>query len=338
MIELLPLDRQDWERVAEDPAAFAGEHTFTLGAQADLLRAVGQQTVMLLQRTGVTTPPWSGYLAVDQARHVVGTCGFKAPPDDEGVVEVAYFTFPGFEGRGCATAMAAGLVERARTADGVRRLRAHTLPERNASTRILEKVGFVRLGEVADPEDGPVWRWESRLTTDPISIRLADETDVDRAMALVRDCIDDMQQAGIDQWDELYPTRATVLSDARDGTLYLASLETEPVIGILVLNEYQNPEYAKVPWTTSGVPVAVVHRLMVNPRYQRRGIARQLMRLAEERASKLGYGAIRLDAFTANPRALRLYHGLGYHDAGWVTFRKGVFRCFEKRLGVSSGG
>ena len=45
-----------------------------------------------------------------------------------------------------------------------------------------------------------------------------------------------------------------------------------------------------------------------------------------------GYGAIRLDASWANPVALRLYHGLGYRDAGGATFRKGPFRCFEKRL------
>jgi RimJ/RimL family protein N-acetyltransferase len=39
-------------------------------------------------------------------------------------------------------------------------VRAHTLPERNASTRILEKCGFTFRGEILDPEDGLVWRWE----------------------------------------------------------------------------------------------------------------------------------------------------------------------------------
>ncbi len=34
-----------------------------------------------------------------------------------------------------------------------------------------------------------------------------------------------------------------------------------------------------------------------------------------------------------DPRAVRFYRRLGYHDAGCVTFRKGVFRCFEKALG-----
>lgn len=41
---------------------------------------------------------------------------------------------------------------------------------------------------------------------------------------------------------------------------------------------------------------------------------------------------IRLDAFTGNPRALKLYDGLGYRRSGYVTFRKGLFVCFEKRL------
>jgi RimJ/RimL family protein N-acetyltransferase len=98
---------------------------------------------------------------VDRAHQIIiGTCSFTAAPDSEGVVEIAYFTFPPFEGRGYASAMAAGLVELAEGVATIRRVRAHTLPERNASTRILEKLGFERIGESVDPEAGQVWRWE----------------------------------------------------------------------------------------------------------------------------------------------------------------------------------
>ena len=38
--------------------------------------------------------------------------------------------------------------------------RAHTLPTPNASTRVLAKCCFQYIGEVIDPEDGLVWRWE----------------------------------------------------------------------------------------------------------------------------------------------------------------------------------
>ncbi len=41
-------------------------------------------------------------------------------------------------------------------------MRAQTLPEKNASTRILEKLGFSFMGPVQHPEDGEVWEWRLR--------------------------------------------------------------------------------------------------------------------------------------------------------------------------------
>jgi RimJ/RimL family protein N-acetyltransferase len=159
-IRLLALDQIAWTRVAEDPGVFAAKQRLMPGVEPDLLRSVGQQTVALLQRT-CATPPWTGYLAVDGSQDIIiGTCAFTAPPDAEGIVEIAYFTFPPFEGRGYATAMAAALVELAEAATAIRKVRAHTLPERNASTRVLQKLGFDQIGEAADPEVGRVWRWE----------------------------------------------------------------------------------------------------------------------------------------------------------------------------------
>src|SRR5216683_1705261 len=81
----------------------------------------------------------------------------------------------------------------------------------------------------------------------------------------------------------------------------------------------------------------VAHRLMVNPKQQGKRIGRDLMRFAENWARAKGYSAIRLDAFSANPRALRLYGGLGYRDSGGASFRKGPFRCFEKELDRDAG-
>jgi ribosomal protein S18 acetylase RimI-like enzyme len=71
---------------------------------------------------------------------------------------------------------------------------------------------------------------------------------------------------------------------------------------------------------------------MVEPRYQGRGIARQLMQVAERQAALAHFETIRLDAFSLNPQALRLYQQLGYTDVGGAPLRKGSFRCFEKRL------
>ena len=139
----------------ESPATLSSK----LGALVDLadefvLPMLEQSATLLASKP--RAPEWGCFLAVDDdAGRVVGFCGFKDGPAADGSVEVAYFTFPAFEGRGVATWMATELVARA----GRRRVIAHTLPERNASCRVLENAGFVLVGDVVDPEDGPVWQW-----------------------------------------------------------------------------------------------------------------------------------------------------------------------------------
>ena len=94
---------------------------------------------------------------------VIGAGGFKGPADSDGAAEIAYGIVPEYQGRGYATEVAAALVDFAVKSGRVRIARAHTLPEKNASTRVLTKCGFEFVGEVVDPEDGPVWRWEKVL-------------------------------------------------------------------------------------------------------------------------------------------------------------------------------
>jgi len=106
--------------------------------------------------------PWiHGFVLVHRATEsVIGKCGFKGPPGADGAVEIAYGVAPEHQGKGYATEAAAALVSYALSHAEVRMVRAHTLPEPNASTRVLTKCGFRRVGEVIDPEDGLVWRWE----------------------------------------------------------------------------------------------------------------------------------------------------------------------------------
>jgi RimJ/RimL family protein N-acetyltransferase len=88
---------------------------------------------------------------------LVGWGGFKGPPD-RGVVELGYEIAEARRGRGLATAATLAMVAQAFADATVTELIAHTLPETNASTRVLEKAGFVYDG--AEEEDGEaVWRF-----------------------------------------------------------------------------------------------------------------------------------------------------------------------------------
>ncbi len=106
--------------------------------------------------------PWIlGFRIAERSTgEVIGGCGFKGPPDAEGMVEIAYGIYPEHHGKGFATEAARALIDHARDSGAVRLIRAHTLPENGASQRVLTKCGFACVGEVIDPEDGLVWRWE----------------------------------------------------------------------------------------------------------------------------------------------------------------------------------
>jgi [ribosomal protein S5]-alanine N-acetyltransferase len=161
-IDFLAID----SKMAQTLEAGAAEFTTSLGAQVgsceDLVREVVRQTLAMIAAVPREVP-WGGYLTLDSDRAtVVGTCGFKSGPSENGRVEIAYFTFPEFEGQGFATAMAEKLISLARASPEVQEIIAHTLPEPNASGRILTKVGMQWVGEVDDPDDGKLWRWQYR--------------------------------------------------------------------------------------------------------------------------------------------------------------------------------
>lgn len=127
-----------------------------LGALPRVLKENCDASAGLFNAIGFT-PPWVGYVTVDDGKPV-GGCAFVGAPKD-GAVEVAYFTLEECEGRGFATQALACMIEIARQADPLTTLTAKTLPQENASTAILRRNGFQFAGETTDHEIGLAWAW-----------------------------------------------------------------------------------------------------------------------------------------------------------------------------------
>jgi RimJ/RimL family protein N-acetyltransferase/catechol 2,3-dioxygenase-like lactoylglutathione lyase family enzyme len=115
-------------------------------------------------RESAEIDPWiHGFRLVHRDSGIaVGSCMFKGPPTD-GAVEIAYGIDPAHQGKGYATEATQGLVEFALNSGAVRLVLAHTLPQSAASRRVLAKCGFEHVGDVIDPEDGLVCRFEKLI-------------------------------------------------------------------------------------------------------------------------------------------------------------------------------
>lgn len=149
-----------------------------------------------------------------------------------------------------------------------------------------------------------------------------------------------MSDEGIDQWDELYPAVCDVSKDIKDGTLMLVK-QGKKLVAVYTLNKAQDTAYKFGQFKDASDNFMVLHRLCVKPQYQGAGIAARILKHIDELAVKEGFSSIRLDVFTKNPRAVRLYENAGYCHAGDAYFRKGRFALMEKvtlRQDISSAG
>lgn len=98
--------------------------------------------------------PWNMYYIVLRTpRTVIGTCGFKGPPDQNGCVELGYSVAREFHGSGLATEAVQQLISAA-FAGGASEVAAETYPSLTPSLRVMQKCGMTLTGAGAD--DGTV--------------------------------------------------------------------------------------------------------------------------------------------------------------------------------------
>lgn len=140
-----------------------------------------------------------------------------------------------------------------------------------------------------------------------------------------------MDERGIFQWDALYPDRQILLEDISRGLMQVGRVQNQIAVAFMLV-ECAEGDYEPAAWRYPEVRFIVLHRLCVHPAFQGQGIARQTMEYLEQSVRAQGVGTIRLDAFSQNPTALKLYESHGYEKAGEIMYRKGLFYLYEKKL------
>lgn len=155
--------------------------------------------------------------------------------------------------------------------------------------------------------------------------------DLDEIVLLIGKAIEHMEHQGIRQWDELYPSLDAFLDDINKNALYVA-IENDKIIAIYVISQECDEEYHRCEWMNSEENAGIIHRLCVSPDFQNKGIGPKVLSHIEEQAKSMGYLSIRLDAFSENPYALKLYEKNGYEKRGHADWRKGRFFLMEKTL------
>ena len=155
--------------------------------------------------------------------------------------------------------------------------------------------------------------------------------DLDPICEMIQKAIAEMNSKAICQWDEKYPARSDFLRDIEQRQLTVGMVNGQ-LACIYVLSKECDAEYETANWTDRNGNYCVIHRLCVNPEVQNQGIARRMLMQIEKEVKATGGTSVRLDAFSQNPYALRLYEHAGYCITGSADWRMGQFVLMEKML------
>ena len=163
--------------------------------------------------------------------------------------------------------------------------------------------------------------------------RLVTAEELPEVFRLYQRVIADMQARGLMQWTwGRYPREDILREDVRLQQLYRVDRDGM-LAAVFAVCAGQDSEYDAVPWQF-GLRPACLHRVAVDPGCGGRGMGRAIVALAEEHARALRCDCLRVDTYTCNERALKLFATATVREAG--TFRlprfAEPFHCFETPL------
>ncbi len=142
-----------------------------------------------------------------------------------------------------------------------------------------------------------------------------------------------MIRIGRKQWTPEYPNREVLGTDIAAGAGCLIE-EDGRVVAYGAVYKNGEPEYERLrgEWLSNG-DYLVVHRLAVDPQYERRGIARGFFLDVERLALSMGIFSIKVDTNYDNAGMQHILMTSGYAHCGEVTYPvSGERLAYEKLL------
>lgn len=166
------------------------------------------------------------------------------------------------------------------------------------------------------------------------TVRKAVPGELDRVWELVRAAVAVMNAEGNLQWAEDYPMREDFGAALEAGELYAVCGAEGDILGVVVLNTREEPEYGELDgWSVPG-PALALHKLAVDPAARGRGAASALLEFAAGLAGKRGLRSLRADTYALNAKMQGLFRKFGFRQVGEVRFpgRPLAFYVYEKLL------
>ncbi|MBQ3708580.1 MAG: GNAT family N-acetyltransferase [Clostridia bacterium] len=170
-----------------------------------------------------------------------------------------------------------------------------------------------------------------------MKFRKTDPGEIDALLGLFAEARGTIAALGIDQWQDGYPFRDTILRDLDTGVSWVAEVDGE-IAGTCACIEDGEPTYDVIEdgeWLTGNAcrDYLTVHRVAVAVRFRGTGVSRAIMEFAEDQAAKAGLRSVRIDTHEGNRVMRRMLEKNGFSPCGIIHLENGDRRiAYEKRI------
>jgi GNAT superfamily N-acetyltransferase len=166
-----------------------------------------------------------------------------------------------------------------------------------------------------------------------MEILQARPSDFIEILYLLKVCILDMNQKGLKHWNNTYPGSERIQQDLAGGLIYLAK-EKGVCKGMITLAEREPPDYQQIAFQSGVKKPLFLQHLAVHPRWQGKGIARQLIAFAEKVAKERGFDAVRLDVYKISETARHFCEEQNFKEVALfhAAYQQIPYLCYEKKL------
>lgn len=167
-----------------------------------------------------------------------------------------------------------------------------------------------------------------------MKFRLANKSDVEEILNIIQEGQKFFKENGIDQWQNGYPNRETVLNDIDNVESYVLIDDENIIEGVCVISFREEITYNKIydgEWIGGDIPYGVVHRIAVRSSLKKKGFGSIMFKEAERICRERKITSLRVDTHEDNKPMQGLVKKNGFTYCGVIYLRDGAKRIgFEK--------
>lgn len=152
---------------------------------------------------------------------------------------------------------------------------------------------------------------------------------LDKVNLIIEDAILFLAKQNIDQWQNNYPNKNTIMDDINNKTAFILVNEEKDVLAYASISLVKEDLYENIKTWTCDQDYAILHRTAVNVDYRNIGVFKNLIKEVSKYLININIKCIRIDTHPDNKIMIKSLMSCGFTEVGSMLYDQGLRLAYE---------